>query len=90
MEFTPSLVGCIIAGSNHSFNMNRNSGKCVINLPTAALIDTVVRIGKSSGAEVDKFKEFALTPDEAQEVEVPLNHECHGNFECRLYDDTHL
>lgn len=46
-----------------------------------ALIDTVVRIGNSSGAEVDKFKEFALTPDEAQEVEVPLNHECHGNFE---------
>ncbi len=34
MEFTPSLVGCVIAGGNHSFDMIRNSGECVINLPT--------------------------------------------------------
>lgn len=32
MEFTPSLVGCIIAGGNHSFELVRNSGECVINL----------------------------------------------------------
>ena len=25
MEFTPSLVGCMISGGNHSFNMIRNS-----------------------------------------------------------------
>jgi flavin reductase (DIM6/NTAB) family NADH-FMN oxidoreductase RutF len=88
MEFTPSLVGCVIADGNHSFHMIRNSGECVINLPTTALIDTVVRIGNTSGAEIDKFKEFALTPDEAHEVEAPLIRECHANFECRLYDDA--
>ena len=27
MEFTPSLVGCVIAGSNYSFDMIRNSGE---------------------------------------------------------------
>ena len=39
MEFTPSLVGCLIAGGNHSFRMIRNSGECVINLPTTELTD---------------------------------------------------
>src|SRR3712207_9223115 len=34
LEFTPSLVGCMIAGGNHSFHMIRNSRECVINLPT--------------------------------------------------------
>jgi flavin reductase (DIM6/NTAB) family NADH-FMN oxidoreductase RutF len=34
MEFTPSLVGCVIAKGNHSFEMVRKSGECVINLPT--------------------------------------------------------
>ena len=34
MEFTPSLVGCVIAGSNHSFRLIRASRECVINLPT--------------------------------------------------------
>jgi flavin reductase (DIM6/NTAB) family NADH-FMN oxidoreductase RutF len=58
MEFTPSLVGCIIAGSNHSFDMIRNSGECVINLPTTALTDIVVGIGNTTGAEVDKFEKF--------------------------------
>src|SRR5919202_2160921 len=55
MEFTPSLVGCMIAGGNHSFHMVRNSGECVINLPTTALTDAVVGIGNTSGSEVDKF-----------------------------------
>src|SRR5215210_2041587 len=46
LEFTPSLVGCMISGGNHSFEMIRKSRECVINLPTTALTDTVVRIGK--------------------------------------------
>lgn len=88
MEFTPSLVGCVIASGNHSFELIRKSGECVINLPTTALTDTVVRIGNSSGAEIDKFQHFRLTPDSADHVEAPLIRECHANFECRLHDDA--
>src|ERR1700710_1509875 len=60
MEFTPSLVGCIIAGSNHSFDMIKKSGECVINIPTLDLADTVAGIGNCSGADEDKFKKFEL------------------------------
>ena len=88
MEFTPSLVGCVIAGGNHSFELIRKSRECVINLPTTALTDTVVKIGNSSGAEIDKFQQFQLTPGNADEVEAPLIRECHANFECRLHDDA--
>ena len=42
LEFTPSLVGLMIAGGNHSFGMIRGSGACVINLPTVDLVDAVV------------------------------------------------
>jgi flavin reductase (DIM6/NTAB) family NADH-FMN oxidoreductase RutF len=45
MEFTPSLEGCVISGGNHSFELVRESGECVINLPTADMIDKVVAIG---------------------------------------------
>jgi flavin reductase (DIM6/NTAB) family NADH-FMN oxidoreductase RutF len=88
MEFTPSLIGCVIAGGNHSFELIRKSRECVINLPTTALTDTVVKIGNSSGAEIDKFQQFRLTPGNADEVEAPLIRECHANFECRLHDDA--
>ena len=55
LEFSPSLVGLMISSGNHSHDMIRRSKECVINLPTTALIDTVVGIGNCSGSEVDKF-----------------------------------
>ncbi|MBH1450058.1 flavin reductase family protein [Stenotrophomonas maltophilia] len=88
LEFSPSLVGLMISNGNHSFEMIRNSRECVINVPTTALTDTVVRIGNTSGAEIDKFQEFGLTADDGQEVDAPLIRECHASFECRLHEDA--
>ena len=88
MEFSPSLVGCVISSANHSFGLIRASAECVINLPTTALTDEVAKIGNSSGAEIDKFQAFGLTAESAQQVGAPLIRECHASFECRLFDDA--
>src|ERR1700761_5570514 len=88
MEFTPSLVGCLISAGNHSFELIRRSGECVINIPTTALTDAVVGIGNCSGASVDKFERFGLTPKPANQAAAPLIAECHANLECRLADDA--
>jgi flavin reductase (DIM6/NTAB) family NADH-FMN oxidoreductase RutF len=88
MEFTPSLVGCVIAGGNHSFDLVRSSGECVINVPTTALTDEVVGIGNCSGASIDKFEAFKLTAGQAQRVKAPLIGECYANLECKLEDDS--
>jgi flavin reductase (DIM6/NTAB) family NADH-FMN oxidoreductase RutF len=66
MEFSPSLIGCVISSANHSFEMVRRSGECVINLPTTALTDEVIGIGNCSGAAIDKFARFGLTPEKAK------------------------
>jgi len=58
----PSLVGCFIWDQNHSFEMIRKSRECVINVPTVDLAPTVVRIGNTSGAKVDKFERSASPP----------------------------
>jgi flavin reductase (DIM6/NTAB) family NADH-FMN oxidoreductase RutF len=88
MEFTPALVGCVIAESNFSFGLVRASRECVINVPTTALLDTAVGIGNCTGADVDKFARFALTAQPAAMVGAPLIGECHASFECRLADDS--
>lgn len=87
MEFSPSLVGCVIAAGNHSFEMVRRSRECVINVPTTELTDEVIGIGNTSGAEIDKFERFGLTAERARRVKAPLIRECHASFECRLADD---
>lgn len=87
MEFTPSLVGCIIASGNHSFELIRSSRECVINIPTVEMLDTVVDIGNCSGAEVDKFSRFGLATSAASKVGAPLIDDCFVSLECKLYDD---
>jgi flavin reductase (DIM6/NTAB) family NADH-FMN oxidoreductase RutF len=88
MEFTPSLVGCVIAGGNYSYDLIRRSRECVINLPTTALTEVVVGIGNTTGAEIDKFERFKLTDEKATRIRAPLIRECHANLECRLADDS--
>ena len=84
MEFSPSLVGCIIAGSNHSFKMIKKSKECVINIPTLDLSEEMVGIGNCSGDKVDKFKKFQLTAVPGIKVKAPLIKECYANFECKI------
>jgi flavin reductase (DIM6/NTAB) family NADH-FMN oxidoreductase RutF len=86
LEFVPSLVGCMIAGSNHSFELIRKARECVINLPTTELAKQVVGIGNCSGSDTDKFARFELTAQPAMKVKAPLIGECYASFECKLAD----
>ena len=83
-------VGTYVWDENHSFELLRRSRECVIHLPTADLVDTVVRIGNCSGTEGDKFERFGLTARPATRVAAPLVAECHANFECVLADASQV
>lgn len=88
MGDAPSLIGCFIWDQNHSFELIRKSRECVINVPAIDLAETVVKIGNTSGADVDKFARFRLTAVPGRRVKAPLIDECHANFECRLVDSS--
>ena len=88
MEFEPSLVGCYIWSENHSFEMIRRSKQCVINIPTEDLATKVVKVGNTSGRDIDKFAEFGFTASPGTHVRAPLIRECYANFECKLVDSS--
>jgi flavin reductase (DIM6/NTAB) family NADH-FMN oxidoreductase RutF len=81
MGFTP-LVGCMIGPWNHSYNMLIETGECVLSVPGVDLLETVVAIGNTSGADIDKFAEFGLTPRKGSKVGAPLIAECLASVEC--------
>ena len=85
MDFTP-LIACIIGPWDYSFTALRTTGECVIAIPTVDLASKVVEIGNCSGDEINKFKEFGLTPVPAQMVKAPLVAECLANLECQVAD----
>ena len=87
MEFTPSLVGCLISRDNYSYGLISRSRECVINVPTVELAREVAGIGNCSGSTVDKFEKFKLTAIPADQVKAPLIAQCYANLECALADD---
>lgn len=85
MDFTP--VFAIVTGDwNHSFAALRKNRECVIAIPTVDMLDKVVGIGTCSGADMDKFAKFKLTPVQGQFVGAPLIKECLANIECKVID----
>lgn len=88
--FSPALFACYIWDANYSFDMIRKSKQCVINLPTTDLLNEVIGIGNSTGADIDKFEKFGLTAVAGTKVDAPLIKECYANFECRLYDGSQI
>jgi flavin reductase (DIM6/NTAB) family NADH-FMN oxidoreductase RutF len=86
LSFSPALIGCYIWPENHSFEMIRKSKECVINIPTVDLAHEVVRVGNTSGRDIDKFAEFGLTAVRGTRVRAPLIAECYASLECRVAD----
>lgn len=71
---------------NYSFEALMKNNECVINIPGVDMIEKAVGIGTSTGSEVNKFKEFVLTPLKADIVQSPLIEECIAAIECRVTD----
>ncbi len=86
IDFNPPLVGCVISDRNYTFGIVKKTRECVINIPTLEIAEKAVACGNASGAKVDKFREFGLTPVKASAVEAPLIKECYASLECELAD----
>jgi flavin reductase (DIM6/NTAB) family NADH-FMN oxidoreductase RutF len=89
MDFVPPLIGCVISNRDHTFNMVKASKECVIAIPTVEIAAKVVRVGNTSGRDIDKFKTFGFTAVPASRVQAPLIAECYANLECKVID-THM
>ncbi|WP_245650925.1 flavin reductase family protein [Thauera butanivorans] len=83
LDFTPRFAICTGAW-NHSFTALEKTRECVIAIPPADMLDTVIGIGTCSGADTDKFTRFGLTPSKGKHVQAPLIAQCLANIECRV------
>ena len=84
IEFEPPQVACVVSNANYSFAALKSAGECVIAIPGRKLATKVVRVGNTSGRDVDKFAAFGLTKMPASHVGPPLIAECFANLECRV------
>ncbi len=86
IEFEPPQVACVVSNANYSFAALRVTGECVIAIPARKLAAKVVKVGNSSGRNIDKFAAFGLTKMPAACVKPPLVAACFANLECKVTD----
>ena len=86
----PPMTYISVRPERHSFNIIKESGEFVINLPTEKLAFACDWCGVKSGRDVDKFKEMGLTPVKGERVNAPIIKESPVNIECRVVSQTHL
>lgn len=78
----PPMVSISVRKQRYSFDLLKQRGEFVINLPSRKLTFATDFCGVKSGRDIDKFEAMKLTPENATKVSVPLIKECPVNLEC--------
>jgi flavin reductase (DIM6/NTAB) family NADH-FMN oxidoreductase RutF len=86
----PPMLAIAVRQTRHSYQMIKESGEFVVNVPTESIMRQVDFCGNVSGKNVDKFKETGLTPESASHVKVPAVKECPAHFECKVHQSVRL
>lgn len=84
LNSSPPNIGISVRPTRFSYDLLKDSGEFIVNVPTADLLRVTDYCGNVSGRNVDKFAETGLTAERGQVVNVPLIAECPLNIECQV------
>lgn len=92
LDFDPPKIIVVIDKNTYTRELIEGSGTFAINIPCVAQIDTVYKVGTSSGRDLKNTDKFALHGVEtfpATRIDVPLVKGCVGWLECRIIPEPH-
>ena len=75
LSFNPNMIGYAMAKTAYSGEMVRGSKKVILTIPGAAIADTVMHCGMSTGRDTDKIAEYAIEMQDVpgSEIQIPLH-----------------
>ena len=86
----PPVTYISVRPERYSYELIKQSGEFVINLPTQQLIRAVDYCGVKSGRNTDKFKEMNLRAEPAEKISAPILAQSPVNIECKVRDIVEL
>ena len=86
----PPMLSISVRPERHSYDIIKQTGEFVVNLPTINQAKATDWCGVVSGRDHDKFEKTGLTPAPALKVECPIVLECPVNIECRVTQTLEL
>jgi len=92
LDFDPPKIIVVIDKNTYTRELIEASGTFAINVPCLAQIDTVQKVGGSSGRDLegaDKFAEYHLETFPAKKIAAPLLKGCVAWLECEIIPEPH-
>jgi len=80
----PPMFVIAVRHDRYSHQLIDKTREYVINVPTMTQVEQVIFCGRTSGRNVDKFKETKFAPTPGKVVKVPIIAECPINIECKV------
>ena len=78
----PPMVSISVRKNRYSYDLIKDKGEFVLNLPNRKLTFATDYCGVKSGRDINKFEAMNLTPEKASIVSAPIIKECPVNLEC--------
>lgn len=85
LDWGPTFALCT-GPWNYSYEALVSEKECVVNIATADMLETILKVGTCTGREVDKFAKFGLTEVKGSKVTAPIIGECWASVECKVVD----
>ena len=86
----PPMLSISVRPERYSYDIIKQTGEFVVNLPTVKQATATDWCGVVSGRDHDKFEKTGLTPAPALKVGCPIALECPVNIECRVTQTLEL
>jgi flavin reductase (DIM6/NTAB) family NADH-FMN oxidoreductase RutF len=80
----PPMLSISVRPERFSYNLIKESGEFVVNLPGSNLSFAADYCGVKSGRDIDKFKELNLHKEKANKINAPLIKEAPLSIECKV------
>lgn len=82
----PAMLYVSIRPERYSYDMIKETGSFVVNLPDRSLAYALDFCGVKSGRDVNKFEKLGLTAEKSNLTDAPYIGESPVNIECRVKD----
>lgn len=79
---SPPMVYISVRKERYSYNIIKETGEFVINIPTKEVVKETDKAGVFSGRKIKKFDNLGLTKAKSKEIKVPYIKECPIALEC--------
>ncbi|OQX55236.1 MAG: hypothetical protein B5M54_03075 [Candidatus Aminicenantes bacterium 4484_214] len=86
LSFSPPLFGVCISKKRKTHQIITEAREFSVNFLTMEQVKLAAQLGRRSGHDLDKIKEFKVKLSPAQVIQSPILEEAYACFECRLVD----